>query len=223
LAHEINQPLASVSLLCEAARRMVLTHELSMNGASKMSKQLPETLVRIASEIQRAGTVLRSLLTSVNKPDITRAPAILNELIADSITTALEEGVFGYTLIADCAADLPRIKVNPLQIKKVLLNLIHNGAQAMQGAQTASGKIVVSAALAADAQEICITVQDEGPGISALMQQEIFQPYISTKTHGMGLGLTISRALIEAHGGKLWGTQVPGQGAAFHFTLPTEG
>jgi two-component system sensor kinase FixL len=93
----------------------------------------------------------------------------------------------------------------------------------MLEAQAVNGKIVVSSALAADGHDICITVQDDGPGISALIQQEIFQPFISTKSHGLGMGLTISRALIQAHGGKLWATQIHGQGATFHFTLPTEG
>ena len=136
-------------------------------------------------------------------------------------STALDEGVFSFHIKTDYAANLPPVKVNRLQVNKVLLNLIHNSAQAMQGAQMLTGTIEISTALAADGHEICITVQDEGPGISELMQQEIFQPYISTKSNGMGLGLTISRALIEAHGGKLWATQVPGHGATFHFTLPT--
>jgi len=82
---------------------------------------------------------------------------------------------------------------------------------------------MVSTAPAADGSAILISVQDDGPGISALMQQEIFQPFISTKSHGLGLGLTISRSLIEAHGGKLWATQIEGRGATFHFTLPTAG
>jgi signal transduction histidine kinase len=223
LAHEINQPLASASILCEAVSRMVLANDLSAKGVGYTPNRPQETLKHIASEIERAGTVLRSLLISVNKPDITRATEVVNELVGESIQTALGEGVFGYQIIKDFTADLPLVKVNRLQVSKVLLNLIHNGAQAMQGAQTVKGKIVVSTALVNGGGEICVSVQDDGPGISALMQQEIFQPYISTKSHGLGLGLTISRALIEAHGGKLWATQVEGQGATFHFTLPTAG
>ena len=220
LAHEINQPLASASILCEAASRVLPDSELPVDGVGKTTNRPHELLRRIANEIERAGTVLRSLLTSVAKPDITRAPAIVNDLVGESIQTAKGEGVFGCLITTDYAADLPLVKVNRLQVKKVLLNLIHNSAQAMKGVQMLNGKIEVSTALVADGREICITVQDEGPGISALMQQEIFQPYISTKTHGLGLGLTISRALIEALGGKLWATQVAGQGATFHFTLP---
>lgn len=179
--------------------------------------------MRMNTEIERAASVVRSLLISVNKPDITRASALVNELIGESIRTAQSEGVFGYAIMANYAADLPLVNVNRLQVSKVLLNLIHNSAQAMHAAQTPNGKIVLSTAVTDDGSEVSISVQDDGPGISALMQQEIFQPFITTKSHGLGLGLTISRALIEANGGKLWATQTKGQGATFHFTLPTAG
>jgi signal transduction histidine kinase len=221
LAHEINQPLASLSILSEVAKRALVSDRESVEDQGEMIARCEETLTRMNIEIERAASVVRSLLISVNKPDITRAPALANELIGESIQTALDEGVFSFHIKTDYAANLPPVKVNRLQVNKVLLNLIHNSAQAMQGAQMLTGTIEISTALAADGHEICITVQDEGPGISELMQQEIFQPYISTKSNGMGLGLTISRALIEAHGGKLWATQVPGHGATFHFTLPT--
>jgi len=220
LAHEVNQPLASASILCEAANRMLVTNGLSDEAKADKSKRLEQTLQCIASDIGRAGDVLRNLLKSVNQPDITRAPAVVNELVAESIQTAAEEGVFGYPLITDCAADLPAAKVNRLQVIKVLLNLIHNGAQAMHEAQVADGKLLISTALAADGREIQVSVRDDGPGISADLQAEVFQPFITTKSHGLGMGLTISRALIEANGGKLWHSQDDGLGATFHFTLP---
>jgi signal transduction histidine kinase len=144
----------------------------------------------------------------------------VNELVAESVQTALHEGVFGYRLIADYAADLPNFKGNHLQVTKVLLNLIHNGAEAMQGAQISNGTIWISTALAGNGREICVSVRDEGPGISDAMKEEIFQPFITTKSYGLGMGLTINRALIEAHGGKLWHTQEGGLGATFRFTLP---
>jgi PAS domain S-box-containing protein len=221
LAHEINQPLASASFLCEAASRMLPSSEMPVGDPDKVSDRLAETLQRIGSEIQRAGTVLRSLLASMNKPDLTREPAMVNELIGESIKTAHIEGIFGYPIVTEFAADLPLVKVNLLQFAKVLLNLIHNSAQAMKEAEVSDGKIRISSSLSSDASEVFIHVQDDGPGISALMQQEIFQPFISTKADGLGMGLTISRALIEAHGGKLWATQVEGAGATLHFTLPT--
>ena len=90
----------------------------------------------------------------------------------------------------------------------------------MHGAQMPDRKIWINTALTADGREICVTVKDEGPGISADLQKENVQPFITTKSSGLGMGLTISVALIEAQGGKLWHTQEGGRGAAFHFTLP---
>lgn len=220
LAHEVNQPLASASILCEAASRMLVGNGLSADAKADKSKRLEQTLQRIASDIERAGDVLRNLLKSVTQPDITRVPEMLNELVAESIQTALEEGVFGYPIVTHYAADLPAVKVNRLQVVKVLLNLIHNAAQAMHEAEVNTGKIWVNTALSADGREVCVSVRDDGPGISAALQEEIFQPFITTKSHGLGMGLTISRALIEANGGKLWHSQDDGLGATFHFTLP---
>ena len=218
------QPLASLAILAEVGSRLMMSNRQSDGDHGGRAERREETLIkRMTTEVERAASVVRSLLISVNKPDITRASALVNELIGESIRTAQSEGVFGYAIMADCPADLPRVNVNRLQVSKVLLNLIHNSAQAMKAAQTPNGKIVLSTAVADDGSEVSISVQDDGPGISALMQQEIFQPFISTKSHGLGLGLTISRALIEANGGKLWATQTEGLGATFHFTLPTAG
>jgi len=222
LAHEINQPLASLSILCEVAQR-VAQPELPLGGSDAVSAmQFAATISLMSTEVVRAGAVLRKLLISVNKPDITRTDAAVNEMVDQAIRVALVEGVFDCAISTDLALHLPIIKANWLQVSKVLLNLIHNAAQAMHSAHSVDNKMVISTKMLAGHREICISVQDCGPGINDLMQQEIFQPFITTKTHGMGLGLTISRALIEAHGGKLWATSPAGHGAIFHFTLPTE-
>jgi PAS domain S-box-containing protein len=223
LAHEVNQPLASVSILCEVASRMLQTDGLSKEDAAEQALQFERMLKNIAAETARAGTVLRNLVHSVAQPDITQAPTQVDKLVAESVQVAMDEGVFDYPITVDCAADLPAVQVNHLQVVKVLLNLIHNGAQAMHGAQIAHGKLDVSTALTADGSEVCVSVRDVGPGISADLQAEVFQPFITTKSHGLGMGLTISRALIEANGGKLWHTPNDGPGATFHFTLPVSG
>ena len=223
LAHEVNQPLASASILCEAADRMLRAEGLSEEAKGKQTEKLLRTLKSISSETERAGAVLRKLVRSVTQSDITRAPTPANEVVAESIQTAREEGVFDYTINTSYAANLPAIMANSLQVNKVLLNLLHNGAQAMYGAHITNGKLLVSTALVADGREVCISVRDEGPGIGADMQQEVFQPFITTKLHGLGMGLTISRALIEANGGKLWHTPNDGPGTTFHFTLPISG
>jgi C4-dicarboxylate-specific signal transduction histidine kinase len=220
LGHEINQPLASASILCEAANRMLRTQAQTDEARAIQAQRLANTLQRIASDIDRAGSVLRNLLKSVQQPDITRASVMVNDMLAESIHSAREEGVYNYPITIDDAADLPTVHVNRVQVVKVLLNLIHNAAQAMHEAQIDNGTIWINTTLTPDGRAICVTVRDEGPGVSATLQQEIFQPFITTKSSGLGMGLTISVALIEAQGGKLWHTQEGGRGAAFHFTLP---
>jgi PAS domain S-box-containing protein len=222
LAHEINQPLASLSILCEVALRKLPPYLLLSSSDALTAKGLAHTISLMNAEIERAGRVLRKLLISVNKPDITRTDAVVNDMVNLAIRDAQIEGVNDCPISTDLAGDLPHIKANWLQLNKVLLNLIHNAAQAMHAAQSADRRMVISTQLLPGGREICISVQDSGPGISDLMQQEIFQPFITTKSHGLGLGLTISRALVEAHGGKLWATSPLGQGATFHITLPIE-
>jgi PAS domain S-box-containing protein len=224
LAHEVNQPLASAAILCAAVKRMLVSgvpaHPAS-DAESDQAKRIKDVVSRIESDIERAGEVLRNLLDSVDKPDITRANANMAEIIAESILSAKKETDIGYKIITDHGAGLPAINVNRLQVVKVLLNLIHNAVQSMHGAQNYNGTIWVSSALSADGSEIFVSVRDEGPGISVTLQQEVFQPFITTKPNGLGMGLTISRALIEAHGGKLWHKQDDSPGATFIFTLPT--
>ena len=221
LAHEINQPLASLSVLCEVASRMLATDRLPKEAAGERVNRLEQTLQRMASETERAGSVVRQLMKSVNQPDITLAPVMLCELLHEVERMVQDEGVFDCQIEIDCATNIKSVQANRLQLTKVLMNLISNSAQAMNSAQIVNGKLWINAALAADGTEIRVSVRDEGPGISAKLPQNIFQPFVTTKSDGLGMGLTISRALVEAHGGKLWHEKHVGPGATFHFTLPT--
>jgi C4-dicarboxylate-specific signal transduction histidine kinase len=221
LAHEINQPLASVSVLCEAASRMLATDSQTQAAMGERAKRLEQTLQRMACETERAGAVVRQLMKSVNKPDITLAPVMLCELLHEVARMVQDEGGFECQIDIDCATNIKPVQANRLQLTKVLMNLINNSAQAMQNAQFVKGQLWITAALSANGDEICVSVRDNGPGISGNLQQEVFQPFVTTKSSGLGMGLTISRALIEAHGGKLWLENHVGPGATFHFTLST--
>ena len=223
LAHEINQPLASISVLSEAASRMLVIDPLVENASSERTVRLQNIMRHLASESERAGAVLLNLLKSVNRPDVTLESVHLVELVNDAMHSFQTDGSANCQIIFECQADLPPVMVNRLQIAKVLQNLITNSAQAMQNSQQAKGNIWIKLALAADGTHVCVSVQDEGPGISAKMKQEIFQPFITTKSDGLGMGLAICRALMESHGGKLWLDSHDVPGATFHFTLPTKG
>jgi C4-dicarboxylate-specific signal transduction histidine kinase len=102
----------------------------------------------------------------------------------------------------------------------VLLNLISNAADAMRDADAPNGRIWISIAVAASGREATISVRDEGPGIGAGMEQQMFQPFVTTKATGLGMGLSICRSLVEAQGGRLWHEAHHGPGACFRFTLP---
>jgi signal transduction histidine kinase len=154
----------------------------------------------------------------VNQPDITRFPFNVNELVAESLEIVLSEGLFLYQLITDDAAALLNFKLSSLQKMMALLSLIHNGVKAMGKAQVSDGKILHSSSLAANNREMSINVRDAGPGMCTAMQQEIFQPSITTKSNG--IGLSISRALVETHGGKLRHNQDAGLGTMYSFKLP---
>jgi two-component system sensor kinase FixL len=112
---------------------------------------------------------------------------------------------------------LPSALIDKVQIEQVLLNLIRNALEAM--AESPRKEIVVSA-FPADGDMIEVRVADTGPGLSPVVREKLFKPFTTTKTHGMGVGLSICRSIVEAHGGKLWATDNPGGGTLFCFTLP---
>lgn len=221
LAHEINQPLASLAVLCEAASRMLVIDGLSAQAAGEQPKRLGQTLQSMGSETERAGIVIRQLMQSVQQPDVTLQPTVLYELLSDAIRMVQGEGGFDCQIHLSCPGQLKPLHVNQLQITKVLLNLIGNAAQAMQAARIAHGDIWIGASLVQDGAMLDVSVRDSGPGIAANRASEVFQAFVSTRPDGLGMGLAISRALVEAHGGKLWLEAGTGPGATFHFTLPT--
>jgi two-component system sensor kinase FixL len=159
-------------------------------------------------------------MKSVHRPDIALAPVMLCELLHAVARMFLDENAFDCRIDIDCSPTIRTVPANRLQLTKVLMNLIGNSAQAMKNAQIVKGKISIGAALAADGATVVVSVRDTGPGISARMQQEIFQPFVTTKSDGLGMGLTISRTLIELHGGTLRCESQAPAGALFRFTLP---
>ena len=214
LAHEINQPLSSISALSEAGRRMLAT------DTSVPSERLGQTLQRMAIESERAGSVVRRLLESLHMPDVPMEPRSLAPLFHEVARVAHVSGFADFQILIDCAPDLGRVQINHIQVEKALLNLICNSAEAMRHDRKPGGRIWISASSGASGVEAVATVRDEGPGISTSMEQKMFHPFVTSKPTGMGMGLAISRDLIEAQGGKLWFDATEGSGATFHFTLP---
>lgn len=217
LAHEINQPLSSLSALSEAASRMLAADAA---GATAASRQLDGILRRMADESMRAGEVVRKLLQSMHMPSSRAESVELAPILIEAIRSAQSSRVSDYRVTLDCPADLPPVRANRLHVVKVILNLIGNAIEAMRHAGHATGLVRIGAVMTADGAEACISVQDDGPGVEAGMAHEIFHPFVSTKPDNIGMGLAICHALIEAQGGKLWHEADAAPGATFRFTLP---
>lgn len=212
LAHELNQPLGSISILCEAARRMAASAE----GAQP--QVLQNLMERLSAESDRAGGVVRDLLGSLRRPDIrleaTALPVLLDETLRMAETNVLAD----CSVMIGCPPDLPLVLINRLQVQKVLMNLIGNSLEAMSREGTPDRRIWINVGTVEDGGSAWLTVRDAGPGVAEEMKDQMFHPFITTKPNGTGMGLSISRSLVETQGGKLW--YVEGPGACFCFTLP---
>lgn len=215
IAHELNQPLVSISAYSEAALRM-------LRDGTKSPEKLTRALEGAVQQSQRAGRTLHDLLDFLHKGDTTPELVDLTDAVHDALAIAEESGYGGFRQVLELERYLPPVLANRLQLQKVLVNLLHNGVDAMRGAGVPTAPITITVRITAARDMAQVTVQDSGPGLDAETAHRIFEPFFSTKSAGTGLGLAISRALIEAHGGQLWADleSKPDFGATFHFTLP---
>jgi two-component system sensor kinase FixL len=211
LAHELNQPLTAIASYLETTRDMLLD-------------PTPETLALVrdalddaARQSLRAGQIVRRLRDFVARGDVEQHPEDLVALIREAATLGLigagEAGV-GVTMAFHAAADA--VLVDRVQIQQVLVNLLRNAIHAMQG--TTRRELVITTAPEATGF-VEVVIADTGIGIAADMRDRLFQAFATTKEDGMGLGLSICRTIIEAHGGRIWATAGADGGTAFHFTV----
>jgi signal transduction histidine kinase len=216
IAHELNQPLVAISAYAEAALSMLQSGDVS-------SDRLVRALKGSVEQAQRAGRTLRELLQSLTKGEFAAEPVDLNEAIREAIGAAVGEGYGGFQPILDLDDALPQVFINPSHLQKVLYNLLHNSVHAMRDAGVPSGEIAICVRSSVDGTLAQVTVQDSGPGVDPETARRVFEPFFTTKPKGIGLGLAISRSLVEAHGGQLWIDHPDGPGATFHFTVPFAG
>jgi signal transduction histidine kinase len=215
ITHEVNQPLA--------ATRNDLIAALNFSDRTPPDlMEVREALACAVKGIDRASTVvgrIRALMlkapTRIDSVDVNEAVRGVIELIYDEV---LKNRVSVRTQLAD---GLPIIQGDGVQIQQVVLNLILNAVQAM-GAVTDGTRELLVTTSQTDPNEVCLGVQDTGPGLSPESLPRLFEPFYTTKPEGMGMGLSICRSIIEAHGGRLWATPCQPQGALFQFTIPAE-
>jgi nitrogen fixation negative regulator NifL len=218
IAHELNQPLVAVSAYSEAALRI-------LRGGARNPDKLEHALEGAMEQAQRAGRTLHELLDFLHKGEASTEPVELEGVVREALAIAEESGCGGFRHVIGLERDLPPVLANRLQLQKVLVNLLHNGVEAMRhaGVEEAAISITVRTWVGRSnkgERMVQVTVQDGGPGLDADTAHRIFDPFFTTKAEGIGLGLAISRALIEAHGGQLWADVDKRPGATFHFILP---
>ena len=211
LAHEINQPLSAITNYLKGSKMLLNRDEIPR-------ERVNDALDRAAAEALRAGEIIRRLREFVARGETERNVESLSKLIEEASALALvgakQHGV-RVDMRFDRSAD--RVLVDKVQIQQVVLNLIRNGIDAME--DSARKKLSIGVALD-EQKRALVQVSDTGSGIDAEALQRLFQPFFTTKAAGMGVGLSISRTIIEAHGGHLRARNAESGGAVFEFTLP---
>jgi two-component system, LuxR family, sensor kinase FixL len=165
--------------------------------------------------------VIHELFNFMRSEEIITTPLVLNDIIYKVINTLKEDGQLGkFTTVFELAERIPKVKANALQLEKVLLNIIRNGIEAMHDSGLVEGSIIVIVQNSENDSYAQVTIHDSGPGIDAHLIQHIFEPFYSSKTGDLGMGLAISRTIMEAQGGQLWCQIDNNPGASFHLTIP---
>ncbi len=214
IAHEVNQPLVAIKNYAVAARgRLIRT------GTSGLVK-VQELLDKIEEQASRAGDIMQSLRAMVKKHEPETAETDLGELVAVTLKLMeMESRNTNIRIEPAISPDLPPVIADRIQIQQVVLNLARNAVEAIEEAGIAGGVIKV-AVIGAERNEVAVSVSDSGPGIAPDDANHIFDPFHSTKRGGLGVGLSISRAIVEAHGGRMSMAPNHGGGCVFQFTLP---
>ncbi|TYR31343.1 PAS domain S-box protein [Mesorhizobium microcysteis] len=212
LAHELNQPLSAVANYAQGCTRLLR----DMDDA--VSARMREALEEIARQSLRAGQIIRHLREFVMRGETEKAPEDIRKLVEEAGALALvgsrERGVRS---VFDFAPGADMVMADRVQIQQVLINLMRNAMDAMRDSEKRELTIRTAPA---GAGEVVVEVSDTGPGIAHDVAPQLFRPFVTTKAGGMGIGLSISKRIIEAHGGEIEVRSNPQGGATFRFTLP---
>lgn len=212
LAHELNQPLSAISNYMTGCRRLIE----GMTGAN--APQVAAAMDKAAEQAIRAGQIIRRLRSFVSREESEKRVESLSKLVEEAgalgLTGAREQGVL-LRFVLDPSCD--QVLADRVQIQQVLVNLFRNALEAM--ASSTHRELIASYGKTAD-DMIEISVSDTGHGFDDGVQPNLFQPFFTTKQTGMGVGLSISRTIVEDHGGRMWAENNPLGGATFRFTLP---
>ena len=215
IAHEVNQPLAAIVTNGNATLRW-------LGGATPNLSEARQAVERIIKDSYRASAVISRIRTLVKKTPPRSDLVDLNEVIVEVFALAQNEARRNRVLLKQqLKQDLPHVRGDRVQLQQVILNLIINGLEAIAKSQNGTRELaVISDQDGAD--NVRVAVSDSGEGLDTANLERVFDAFFTTKPDGMGMGLAISRTIIESHGGRLWATSNTPKGAVFQFTLPAD-
>jgi two-component system sensor kinase FixL len=213
LAHELNQPLTAIINYAQTTRRLLERHP------DERTAGLASLLEKTVQQASRAGQIIRRLRQFIAKGETDRALEDVNAVVEEASALALI-GTAGKGIAARRMLEkgLPPVLVDKIQIHQVITNLIRNSVDALE--EVERREIVISTRRGT-AGTIEIAVADTGPGLAPEVAERLFQPFVTTKPGGLGIGLSICRSIVDGHGGRLWASANPGGGTIFHVRLPT--
>ncbi len=214
LAHELNQPLTAILSNAQAAQRFLKQDPPRID-------RIPEILADIVSSDHRAGAVIARLRLLLRKEAAKRQALDINEVVVESLHLMRSDLIDrGVTVVTHLEPGLPRVDGDRSQLQQVLLNFIINGCDAMQGQEEDRTLLVRTRGTPEGRVEVA--VMDRGTGILPADLARVFEPFVTTKAQGLGLGLSICRSIVEAHGGSVWASNNAERGATLHFALPAK-
>jgi len=215
IAHEVNQPLAAVVANAEACLRWLDRGTPDLDAARR-------SVEWIIDDANRASEVIRRVRALANKSDVEKAPLDINDVVKEVIALVQGELVsHRVSLRMEFANALPVVPADRVELQQVVINLVMNGIEAMQSVTDRPRELLIRS-LQDETQQVLVSVTDCGVGISAENADRLFNAFFTTKSSGMGMGLSICRSIMEAHGGRLWATANVPHGATFQFTLPVD-
>jgi PAS domain S-box-containing protein len=213
IAHEVNQPLAGVIANAEACLRWLDRGTPDLDAARR-------SVEWVLDDGNRASEVIRRVRALANKTDIEKAPLDINDVVSEVIALVRRELISHRVSVrTEFASALPMVLGDRVQLQQVIINLVMNGIEAMQSITDRPRELMIRSSQD-ETHQVLVSVTDSGVGISAENADRVFNAFFTTKSSGMGMGLSICRSIMEAHGGRLWATVNVPRGATFQFTLP---